>query len=338
MMGKDARVTVLGAGSWGTALAKLFADQGMPTLLWARRPEQAETIEQERENAAYLPDVPLPETLHATSDMERAVRHAELLLSVVPTHGLREVWRHAAEHLPEGTPVVCATKGIENESLLMVTQVLEEMLPPRHHRFLMALGGPSFAKEVARGVPTAVTLAGRDPEALVRVQHLMTTERFRAYVTEDVLGVELGGALKNVVAIAAGCSDGLGLGHNARAALVTRGLAEVSRLATKMGAHPLTLAGLAGMGDLVLTCTGALSRNRSVGVELGRGRSLQQILDGMTMVAEGVRTARSARALARREGVEMPITEEVYRVLYEGRAPLDALEELMRRPLRHERD
>ncbi len=338
MKGKEECVVVLGAGSWGTALAKLFADRGIPTWLWARRSEQAEAIESERENAAYLPGVPLPETLRATSDLEKAVRRATVLLSVVPTHGLRDVWRRAAEYLPNGVPVVSATKGIENESLLLVTQILEQLLPPRHHDLLMALGGPSFAKEVARGVPTAVTLAGRDQEALRRVQHLMTTERFRAYVTEDLVGVELGGALKNVVAIAAGCADGLGLGHNARAALITRGLAEVSRLATKMGAHPLTLAGLAGMGDLVLTCTGSLSRNRSVGIELGRGRSLQEILAGMTMVAEGVRTARSARELAHREGVEMPITEEVYRVLYEGRAPLDALEELMRRPLRHERD
>ena len=338
MDGRAERVAVLGAGSWGTALAKLVADKGVPTTLWARRAEQADAIARERENAAYLPGATLPDTLRATASLAEAMADATVVLSVVPTHGLRAVWKQAAELLAPDVPVVSATKGIENDSLKLVTEILEDLLPEANHGRLLALGGPSFAREVARGVPTAVTLAGRDLETVQRVQRLLTTDRFRAYATEDVVGVELGGALKNVVAIAAGAADGLGLGHNARAGLITRGLAEIRRLAVKMGAHPLTLSGLAGMGDLVLTCTGDLSRNRSVGVQLGRGRSLDEILDGMTMVAEGVRTAASAYALARREGVEMPITEEVYRVLYEGRSPVDALDALMRRPLRHERE
>ncbi len=338
MDGRAERVAVLGAGSWGTALAKLVADKGVPTTLWARRPEQAEAISRERENATYLPGATLPETLHATASLAEAMADATVVLSVVPTHGLRTVWKQAAKLLAPDVPVVSATKGIENDSLKLVTEILEDLLPEANRGRLLALGGPSFAKEVARGVPTAVTLAGQDMDTVRRVQRLLTTERFRAYATEDVVGVELGGALKNVVAIAAGAADGLGLGHNARAGLITRGLAEIRRLAVKMGAHPLTLSGLAGMGDLVLTCTGDLSRNRSVGVQLGRGRSLDEILEGMTMVAEGVRTAASAYALARREGVEMPITEEVYRVLYEGRSPVDAIDTLMRRPLRHERE
>lgn len=331
------RVVVLGAGSWGTALAKLLADQGMHTVLWARRTEQAARIQETRQNDAYLPGFTLPDTLEATADLERAVAGAEMVVSVVPTHGLREVLGLAAPLVPEGVPVVSATKGIENDTLKLVSQIFEDHWPQERHRNLTFLGGPSFAREVAAGIPTAVSVAGKDPAVGNVVQHAFATQRFRVYYTEDVVGVELGGALKNVVAIAAGAADGLGFGHNTRAALITRGLAEISRLALHMGANPLTMAGLSGMGDLVLTCTGDLSRNRSVGVQLGKGKSLEEVLGGMTMVAEGVRTTKSAYMLAEREGVDMPITTEIYRVLYEGKPPMEAVVSLMTRRLKHER-
>ncbi len=330
-------VAVLGAGSWGTALAKQIADQGTPVRLWTRRPEQAVAIEDSRENAAYLPGFHLPACLEATSDLERALDGARLVLLVVPSHGLRHLLGDAADRLPADAPVLAAIKGIENGTLRLVSEILEEHLPEDRHGLLTYLGGPSFAREVAQGIPTAVSIAGRDEAVCRRVQDALSTDRFRAYTTDDVVGVELGGALKNVVAIAAGIADGLGFGHNTRAALITRGLAEMSRLAVHRGANPLTMAGLAGMGDLVLTCTGDLSRNRTVGLELGRGRKLDEIVGGMNMVAEGVRTTRSAYELGRREGVEMPITTEIYRVLYEDEPPLDAVTSLMTRPLKAER-
>jgi glycerol-3-phosphate dehydrogenase (NAD(P)+) len=331
------RVAVLGAGSWGTALAKLLADQGLRTVLWARRTDQAAHIQQSRQNEAYLPGFELPDTLEATSELDRALDGAQMVVSVVPTHGLREVLERAAPLVPPGVPIVSATKGIENETLKLVSQIFEDHWPADAHGNLTYLGGPSFAREVAAGIPTAVSVAGRDPAVGNVVQHAFATQRFRVYYTEDVMGVELGGALKNVVAIAAGAADGLGFGHNTRAALITRGLAEISRLAIHMGANALTMAGLSGMGDLVLTCTGDLSRNRSVGLQLGKGRTLDDILGGMTMVAEGVRTTKSAHMLAEREGVEMPITAEIYRVLYENKSAMEAVVSLMTRRLKHER-
>ncbi|MFW6050847.1 MAG: NAD(P)H-dependent glycerol-3-phosphate dehydrogenase [Myxococcota bacterium] len=331
------RVCVLGAGSWGTALAKLLADEGKRTALWARRREQAEEIQSARENRAYLPGFRLPDLLQATSELERALDGAEMVVSVVPTHGLREVLDRASPLVPREVPIVSATKGIENDTLKLVSEIFEEHWPPELHRYLTYLCGPSFAREVAAGIPTVVSVAGRDQAVAERVQHNFATQRFRVYVTEDVVGVELGGALKNVVAIAAGVADGLGFGHNTRAALITRGLAEITRLAIHLGANPLTMAGLSGMGDLVLTCTGDLSRNRNVGLQLGKGLKLQEILEGMTMVAEGVRTAKSAYMLAEREGVDMPITTEIYRVLYEDKEPMQAVVDLMTRQLKHER-
>jgi glycerol-3-phosphate dehydrogenase (NAD(P)+) len=328
---------VLGAGSWGTALAKLLADQGVETRLWARRRELCEAIQERRENPEYLPGASLPERLRATHELDQALSGVDLVLLVVPSHGVRDLMRRAASHLPEDVPVVAAVKGIENESLALVSEILEQELPAPRHPQLAFLGGPSFAKEVARGVPTAVSVGARRHETAVRVQQDLNTERFRVYTTDDVVGIELGGALKNVVAIAAGIADGLGFGHNTRAALITRGLAEIGRLAIARGADAMTLAGLGGMGDLVLTCTGDLSRNRSVGLELGRGKTLQEVLGGMNMVAEGVKTARSVYELAEREGVDMPIATEVYRVLYEDKSPMEAVVSLMTRPLKAER-
>jgi glycerol-3-phosphate dehydrogenase (NAD(P)+) len=332
------RVAVLGAGSWGTALAKHLARKGLPTRLWARSAALAREIATRRENAAYLAGVAMPADLLVTSDLTRALEGASTVLFVVPSHGLRELARTCRPLLQRDMAVVSATKGIENESLMLMTEVLEQELGAEFADRTCALGGPSFAREVALDMPTVVCVASRSEQAACDVQAQLASERFRVYTTDDVIGVELGGALKNVIAIAAGAADGLGFGHNARAGLITRGIAEISRLATQMGANPQTLAGLSGMGDLVLTCTGDLSRNRTLGMELGRGRSLQQVLGEMTMVAEGVRTARSAYALAQRERVDMPITGEVYKALYEGKSPISAVESLLGRALRAERD
>jgi glycerol-3-phosphate dehydrogenase (NAD(P)+) len=331
-------IAVLGAGSWGTAIAKLFADRGHNVRLWARRGELAHAIEAHAENASYLPGHRLPATLHATSSLQRALEGAEVVYFVVPSHGLREVVQEAIPCLPAHGPLVSATKGIENGSLLLMTQVLEAVLPESMRHRICAAGGPSFAHEVAAGMPAALCMAGVDRQLTELARDQLAGDRMRVYSTEDVIGVEVGGALKNVMAIAAGASDGFGFGNNARAALITRGLAEMARLATHLGANPLTLAGLSGMGDLVLTCTGDLSRNRRVGMELARGRSLSAVLGDMHMVAEGVRTAKSAHDLALREGIDMPITTEVYLALYEGKPPIEALASLMSRSPRHERD
>jgi glycerol-3-phosphate dehydrogenase (NAD(P)+) len=332
------RVAVLGAGSWGTALARHVAGKGLPVRLWARGRALADDIDRRRENKCYLPGVVLPEHVQVSSELEHVLEDAGTVLFVVPSHGLRELARACRPLIARDAAIVSATKGIENGTLMLMTQVLDEELGASFSARLCALGGPSFAREVALEMPTAVCVASTHEQTACDVQALLASDRFRVYTTEDVVGVELGGALKNVIAIAAGAADGLGFGHNARAGLITRGIAEISRLATQMGANPQTLAGLSGMGDLVLTCTGDLSRNRTLGIELGRGRPLQTVLGEMTMVAEGVRTAKSAYDLARRENVDMPITSEVYQALYEGKSPISAVESLLGRALRAERD
>jgi glycerol-3-phosphate dehydrogenase (NAD(P)+) len=332
------RVTVLGSGSWGTALAKVLSDKGHRVVLWGRRAELAEAIRKERENTTFLPGFRLADTLDATADPEEALHGAEMLVIAVPTHGIRETLRRCEALIPQGIPVVSATKGIEQGTLQFVNEMVASEVPWTASYFV-ALSGPSFAKEVAAGLPTVVVAASKDLSLARTVQQTFWTEnRFRLYLTDDVVGVEVGGALKNVIAIAAGASDGLGFGHNARAALITRGLAEIARLAMKLGGDALTLAGLAGMGDLVLTCTGELSRNRYVGFELGRGRALEDIVAGMRQVAEGIRTAKSACDLSRRENVYMPIVEQVYAALYERKDLRQAVYELMTREAGHERD
>ena len=336
-MAETIQATVLGAGSWGTALAMHLAAQGHRVKLWSRRADQAAHIQRERQNPDYLKGVTLPETLHATASLEEALGGSEVVVVVVPTEANRALLGRALPLIPAGVPIVSATKGIEQGTLQLVSGIFEDVFPEEQHSRLTYLGGPSFAKEVAAGVPTAVSVAGHDEATRTRVQELFNTPRFRVYTTPDVVGVELGGALKNVIAIAAGVADGMGLGHNTRAALITRGLAELSRLAVKLGADPLTLAGLSGMGDLVLTCTGDLSRNRRVGMALGQGKTLPQALEELGMVAEGVKTAKSAHELALREDVEMPIAAEIHDILYEGKPAREAMVALMTRPVKDER-
>jgi glycerol-3-phosphate dehydrogenase (NAD(P)+) len=332
------KVAVLGAGAWGTALAKLLAEKESDVALWARRPELAEALNAARENSRYLPGVALPESLSCTHDLGAALRGAKLVVFVAPSHATREVARAAAEHIPAGVLVVSATKGIENESLMFMDEILSQELAPHSRRQLAFLSGPSFAKELAAKLPTAVVLAAHHADVAAHAMHVFHTPYLRTYASEDVAGVECGGALKNVIAIAAGAVDGMGFGHNTRAALITRGLAELARLAMARGGSALTLAGLAGLGDLVLTCTGELSRNRTVGYEMGRGRRLIDVLANLGHVAEGVKTAKSAYELSKKMGVEMPITRAVYSVLYEDKPVQQAVSELMSRELGYEFD
>ena len=331
-----AAISVLGAGAWGTALAKVLADKQNHTVLWSHRADLAASINERRVNDRYLPGAALPPTLSATADFEEALAGAELVVIVVPSHALREVMHDARRYIPKGALLCSATKGIENESLMLMSEVLVDELGKEAEPRLTYLSGPSFAKEVAQGQPTAIVVAGHQASAATSVQQTFATERLRVYSSDDVVGVEMGGALKNVVAIAAGAADGLGFGHNARAGLITRGLAEIGRMAERKGANPLTLAGLSGMGDLVLTCTGELSRNRTVGYEMGKGRTLEDVLATLGHVAEGVKTAKSAYDLALKLDVDMPITAEVYRALYEGKSPRQAVVDLMTRALRKE--
>jgi glycerol-3-phosphate dehydrogenase (NAD(P)+) len=329
-------VAVVGAGSWGTALALAAARGGGDVRLWARRPEAAAELARDRANAAYLPGVAFPPNLRPTASLEEALGGAGIVVSVVPSHGTRAVLAAMRPHLAPGAVLVGATKGIENESLMRMSEVARAELGDEAASRYVALSGPSFAVEVARGEPTAVVAASGDEAAAGLVQRAFSSPSFRVYTNDDVVGVELGGALKNVIAIATGGVNGLGFGHNSVAAIITRGLAEMTRLAVRMGGRVETLAGLAGLGDLVLTCTGALSRNRHVGVELGRGRALADVLGEMREVAEGVKTTRAARELGRRSGVELPITDAVYSLLYEGGAARAMADALMGRPLRRE--
>lgn len=327
------RCAVIGAGAWGTALADLLARNGHDVRIWAYEWDVVETINRTHQNRRFLPGNQLAETLTAYNELDETLEGAELVTLVTPSHVLRSIARSARPHVPSDTPIVVASKGIERDTLALMTDIAAEELP---QSTVVALSGPSFAAEVVAQQPTAVVVASRSAEAALFAQQAFSSIHFRAYSHSDVTGVEIGGSLKNVMAVATGIAEGLGLGFNARAALITRGLAEMTRLGVRLGAEPATLAGLAGLGDLVLTCTGSLSRNRSLGVEIGRGVSLDEVLAGKETVAEGVVTTRSAHALAAREGVEMPIVDAVHRVLFERQPARDAISALMARELRSE--
>lgn len=330
-------IGVVGAGSWGTALANLLANKGYRIDLWVYEPEVREAIEKRRENPVFLPGIRLSENLFPSCDLKAVLQGKDLVLVVVPSHVMRATAKRMTDDIAPDTIVVSASKGIENDTLMTMTQVLAETLRLPDER-LAVLSGPSFAREVALNVPTLVTVASKHIQTATIVQHVFATPYFRVYTHTDVIGVELGGSVKNVIAIAAGVIDGMALGLDTRAALITRGLAEIRRLGLKMGATPHTFAGLAGVGDLILTCTGELSRNHTVGKKLGQGMKLAEILAEMKMVAEGIKTSRSVVALARKMDVEMPISTEVYNILYENASPKDALFRLMTRDLKPEYD
>ena len=329
------KIAVIGAGAWGTGLAIVLGRKGTHQVrLWAHETDVCETIAQTRINEKFLPGRQIPESVAATSDLSIALEGAEIVVSVMPSQHCRALFRRMLVMIPQSALIVSATKGLEENSLLRMTEVIADVLR-RDDGFMPPIGtlsGPSFAQEVARGDPTAITIASQDGGLLRTVQQEFSDSTFRIYTNHDVAGVELGGALKNTVAIAAGICDGLGLGYNSAAALITRGLAEMTRLVVACGGKAETMAGLAGLGDLVLTCTGGLSRNRSVGVELGRGKKLPEIVAGMHgMVAEGIFTTTAAVGLARARGVEMPITEQMYAILHDGKSPREAIQALMMR-------
>jgi len=332
------KIGVVGGGSWGTALANLLALKGYRIDLWVYESEVAEQINGGRENRYFLPGIHLSSNVRATNRLAESVQGKDLVLLVVPSHVLRDVCRQAAEHIHPEAIVVSASKGIENETCLTMSGVIRETLPQGSKNRIGVLSGPSFAREVAKRFPTAVTAASTRLEIAGIIQQVFATPYFRVYTNDDVLGVELGGAVKNVIAIASGVIDGLKLGLNTRAALITRGQTEIRRLGVALGANPRTFTGLAGIGDLILTCTGTLSRNYTLGLKIGQGKKLREILAEMRMVAEGVENARSVYNLSQREGVEMPISHEMYQILYHDRSPKEAVYKLMTRELRQELD
>ncbi len=331
------RIAVIGGGSWGTAFATMLAGRHRDVALWIREEEVCRDVREKRENALFLPGIRVPAAVVPTTDLAEALSGRTHVVFAVPSHHLRAVAGRALPHLAADAALVSLAKGVENGTLLRMTEVLAQVLP-RHAGRLAALSGPTFAVEVAQGKPAGATLASADLSLAEGLQAIFSVDRFRLYADTDVAGIEIGGALKNVMAIAAGMSDGLGFGQNARALLIGRGLAEISRVGVALGAHPQTFAGLSGLGDLVLTCTGDLSRNRTLGFRVGRGEKAAEILAGMTMVAEGVRTAASAVDLSRKTGVPMPISEQVHRILHEGQDARAAVSELFARALRKEKD
>jgi glycerol-3-phosphate dehydrogenase (NAD(P)+) len=330
------KIGVIGAGAWGTALSMLLADKGHDVTLWMYEKDLAEELERARENRVYLPGFTLPASIKVTSSLETAVRNKPLILSVVPSHTVRAVTKQLVPFLANDAVIVSASKGIEIETLMPLSETFRDVLPKEFHNRLCFLSGPSFAREVAQKMPTAVALASCDPVIGKQAQEIFSSDYFRVYTNPDVIGVELAGSLKNVVAIAAGVLEGLGYGYNTMAALLTRGLAEMARLGIAMGGNLQTFSGLAGMGDLVLTCTGGLSRNRTLGTRLGKGEKLDEIMSGMKTVAEGVKTAKAARSLAKKYNVAMPVVEEVYQLLYEGKDARLAVKDLMGRELKGE--
>ncbi len=329
-------IGVIGAGGWGIALAKLLADKGDQITLWCHGEDNYQELRRKRESLTYLAGVTLPPSVRITRVLEAAVSGQAVILCVVPSHAMRQVMTQAAAHAVAEARIVCAAKGLEEETLKTMGEVLSDIFGASRKAYHAFLSGPTFALEVAQGLPAAVTAAAVAEEIAAEIQELLSTPSLRVYTSRDVVGVQMGGVVKNIIAIAAGISDGLGLGQNARAALVTRGLAEMTRLAVRMGADPLTLAGLPGLGDLVLTCAGDLSRNRKVGLEIAKGLALQHITANTKTVAEGIRNTRSVYLLSRRLDVEMPIVEQMYCVLYQGKKASEAVRDLLQRSLKAE--
>ncbi|MBW2003472.1 MAG: NAD(P)-dependent glycerol-3-phosphate dehydrogenase [Deltaproteobacteria bacterium] len=330
------KIGVVGGGSWGTTIANHMALKGINVDLWLREEDVYSQIKEKRINETFLPGITLSKAIRPVQSFKEVSREKHFLFIAVPSHFFRTILTELSPFLSSAAPLIVGTKGIENETLMTMSQVVASVLPGDWGNTFACLSGPSFAREVCHKHPTAVTLASRNKELAIYLQELFSTDYFRVYTTQDVIGVELGGALKNVIAIAAGISDGLGFGFNARAALLTRGLAEITRLGVSMGAQPLTFAGLAGIGDLILTCTGDLSRNRMVGLKIAEGMSTKEIVSGMKMVAEGIKTSLSAYNLAKKMGIEMPIITEVYNVIYKGKEPRKAVKDLMTRELKVE--
>lgn len=324
------KVGVLGAGGWGAALGMLLDENGHDVCIWEYNVDVASRLAESRENM-FLPDIRVPDSIFITADLKRAAGDADVILLTLPSHAVRSVAVEMAKIGVENKIFVSGSKGIENHSLCRISQILIHSIPGLQENHIVCLSGPSHAEEVARKMPTVVTAASTNSEASKTVQQLFMNDHFRVYTSRDLVGVELGGSLKNVIAVAAGISDGAGFGDNTKAALITRGIVEITRLGTAMGAHPDTFAGLSGMGDLIVTCTSRHSRNRYVGEEVGKGRSLKEVLDGMNMVAEGVRTTQSVLDLSKHHKIEMPITEEVYKVLFEGKNAKQAVRDLMSR-------
>ena len=330
------KIGVIGAGSWGTTLGKLLAEKGNDVMVWSYTKSARDEINELKENKDFLPCITLPDNLTATTDLFDACKEKELILSISPSHTVRGLLEQVSGIIDDNALIVSASKGIENDTLMTMSDVIEQIFGKSRAEKVTYLSGPSFAKEVSVKVPTAVSAACRDIDTAKKVQNVFSTNYFRVYSCTDTVGVEMGGASKNVIAIAAGISDGLGFGNNARAALITRGLAEISRLGVSMGAKPITFLGLAGLGDLVLTCTGDLSRNRTVGLRIGRNEKLKDILASMKMVAEGVKTSKAVFELSKIKGIDMPITKEVYLMLYEDKPPADSVKDLMGRDLKEE--
>jgi glycerol-3-phosphate dehydrogenase (NAD(P)+) len=331
------KIGVIGSGSFGTALSGILADKGYNVVMWCRSREQASLINLENKNIKHFPEIRLPDTLTANVNLKEVVYGKDMIISACPSHVLSDVLTEVRDVLPENVPIVSASKGIENNTLRLMSQIFEEVLPVKFHKYLSYISGPSFAKEMLQKLPTVVLVASKDERVAKHVQETFFHDYFRTYWTQDVIGVEVGGALKNVIAIAAGASDGLGFGQNTRAAIINRGLTEITKLGLKMGAEdPLTFLGLAGMGDLVLTCCGSQSRNRTVGFKLGQGYTLDEVLSSMNEVAEGIKTSKSVHDLSIRHNIELPIMEEVYKTLYENKPPFDAVKNLMTRDLKKE--
>jgi glycerol-3-phosphate dehydrogenase (NAD(P)+) len=335
---QSSQIGVIGGGSWGTTLAHLLAEKGFKISLWVYEAELCRIMKEKKVNTFYLPGVRLSSNISPTNSLREACSEKDFLLIVCPSQKVRGILRQCIPHLSPHTTIINASKGIENRSLLPLSHVVKEVLPTQYHNRVAFLGGPSFARELIRKHPTAVSLASEEKAVAKEVQSLLSTPYFRVYNSSDVIGVTLGGALKNVIAIAAGICDGLGFGYNSRAALITRGLAEMTRLGVRMGAHALTFSGLSGLGDLVLTCTSDLSRNYSLGIRLGRGEKLKNIVKGTRAVIEGVTTTRAAYQLSQKLGIEMPITHQTYLVLYRNKPPKTAVSDLMGRDLRYELD